>query len=293
MPDYTNCMSYQQIETNFLGWARNETNIRAAIVIGSRARTHKPADQWSDLDIIFFTTTPDAYYNNSEWLAEMGDVWLQVRNLALAGSPEWLVVYRGGFKVDFLIGPATDQLHRLVQNDIYKPALRRGYRILFDKDESGAEAIDSPYEPYCLERPAPAEFAEVVSRLLLFAERTAKVLSRGELWRSKQLVDTRLKHYLLRLLEWHACAVHGEKHDIWRNGRFLHEWIHPDAARALPHTFATYDIEDMWRALLATAELGCWLAQETAVLWEFDYPYQTEQEIVAWIHNLHAQAGYA
>jgi aminoglycoside 6-adenylyltransferase len=283
-------MSYKQIETNFLGWAKNETNIRAAIVIGSRARAHKPADQWSDLDIIFFTTTPDVYYSNSDWLADMGDVWLQVQNMALTGSPEWLVVYRGGFKVDYLIGPATDTLNQLTQSDIYEPALRRGYRILFDKDQSGAEAVRRPYEPYCLQQPTPAEFAEVVTRLLLFSERTAKVLLRGELWWSKHLVDTKVKKYLLRLLEWHACAVYGEKHDIWHNGRFLHEWIHPDAAKALPGTFATYDIEDMWRATLATVELGCWLARETAVLWEYDYPHQTEQEIMAWIRKLHDQS---
>jgi aminoglycoside 6-adenylyltransferase len=239
----------------------------------------------------FFTTTPDAYDSNSHWLSEMGPVWLKVKNLALASSPEWLVIYQGGFKVDYLIGPATGTLHQLIQNPIYQPALRRGYRVLFDKDQSDATNLLPGYNSYCVQPPTAEEFNDIVSHLLLFSERTAKVLSRGELWWAKHLCDTQLKEYLLKLMEWHACAMYGSEHDIWRNGRFLHEWIHHDAVKALPDTFAVYEINDLWRAMLATLELGCWLAQATAVLWEFEYPYQAEQQITTWIRKLHEEQG--
>jgi aminoglycoside 6-adenylyltransferase len=283
-------MSYSEIEDRFVAWATNEPHIRAAIVIGSRARTYKIADEWSDLDLIFFTTTPDAYFVATDWLKQMGDIWLCVPNEALASSPEWLVLYRGGFKVDYLIAPATGTLRQLVQVPMYEPALRRGYRVLFDKDESGADTFALPFKPRCCQPPSPAVFTDLVNRLLLFSERTAKILSRGELWRAKYLCDNQLKDYLLLLLEWHACAVYGPEHDTWRNGRFLNKWIHPDASAVLPATFATYDIDDMWRATLATAELGCRLARETAAIWEYDYPHQTEQEILTWLRKLYAQA---
>jgi aminoglycoside 6-adenylyltransferase len=283
---YNDHMSYAKIEETFVAWVTNEPNIRAALVVGSYARTHKSADEWSDLDLIFFTTTPDAYFANNEWLHQMGEVWLSVPNEALASNPEWLVLYRGGFKVDYMIAPATDTLYRLVQAPLYEPALRRGYRVLIDKDQSGADKLVLPYATRCFEPPTPAAFSDLVKRLLLFGERTAKVLSRGELWRAKYLCDNLLKNYLLLLLEWHACAVNGMEHDTWRNGRFLHDWVCPKAAARLPPTFATYDIEDMWRATLATLELGCHLARETAALWQYDYPQQTEQEVLAWIRTL-------
>jgi aminoglycoside 6-adenylyltransferase len=279
-------MSYSEIEKKFVAWATKEPNIRAAIVVGSYARSYKTADEWSDLDLIFFTTTPDIYFANNNWLREMGDFWLCVTNEALGSNPEWLVLYRGGFKVDYLIAPATGTLRQMVEAPLYEPALRRGYRVLFDKDESGANTFTLPFQPNCCEKPTPAEFTDLVNRLLLFSERTAKILSRGELWRAKYLCDNRLKEYLLVLLEWHACAIYGAGHDTWRHGRFLHDWIDPTISAALPATFAAYDVDDMWRATLATAELGCRLARETAERLAYDYPHQVEQEMLAWIRHL-------
>lgn len=283
-------MPYEHIEAKFVAWAKNEPNIRAALLVGSRARNHKPADEWSDLDLILFTTTPDAYFVNSEWLSQMGEIWLCIENEALESSPEWLVLYRGGYKVDYLIAPATAPLSELVKIPIYEPMLRRGFRVLFDKDESEADKAPLDFATRCYGQPSPQAFLNIISRLMLFSERAAKILTRGELWRAKFLCDIQLKEYLLILLEWHACAVYGESLDTWRNGRFLHEWIHPHAAQALPATFAHYELDDMWRAVLATLELGCWLGRETAVLWQYDYPQQAEQEITAWIQQLHQQA---
>jgi hypothetical protein len=40
----------------------------------------------------------------------------------------------------------------------------------------------------------------------------------------------------------------------------------------LRQTFAHYDAEDTWRALLATMDLFRWLSLETAEKWSFAYP---------------------
>ncbi len=43
------------------------------MVIGSRARKETPADEWSDLDIVFAADDPALYIDYSEWLGEIGD----------------------------------------------------------------------------------------------------------------------------------------------------------------------------------------------------------------------------
>ncbi len=52
--------------------ANTRPDIRAAIVIGSRARVERPADEWSDLDIIVFTTAPEYYLSKVDWLENIG-----------------------------------------------------------------------------------------------------------------------------------------------------------------------------------------------------------------------------
>ncbi len=44
---------YEKIERNFISWAQTVEDIRAAFIVGSRARKDHPADEWSDMDIIF------------------------------------------------------------------------------------------------------------------------------------------------------------------------------------------------------------------------------------------------
>jgi aminoglycoside 6-adenylyltransferase len=42
--------TYEHLTERFVKWAETQPDIHAAMVIGSRARTEWPADEWSDLD---------------------------------------------------------------------------------------------------------------------------------------------------------------------------------------------------------------------------------------------------
>ena len=42
---------YAILIESFTTWAAYEDNVRTAVIIGSRARSDHPADEWSDLDI--------------------------------------------------------------------------------------------------------------------------------------------------------------------------------------------------------------------------------------------------
>jgi len=65
--------SMKQLEERFVAWANTRPDIRAAIVIGSRARVERPADEWSDLDIVFFTNNPHYYLSKTDWLESISN----------------------------------------------------------------------------------------------------------------------------------------------------------------------------------------------------------------------------
>ena len=79
--------AYKQLESNLVTWMQAQPDIRAAIVIGSRAREDHPADEWSDLDIILFTTNPTGYASHQDWLEQIDEVWLAVLNRTGRGDP--------------------------------------------------------------------------------------------------------------------------------------------------------------------------------------------------------------
>lgn len=57
--------SMEQLLERFVAWAVNCSDIRGAVIVGSRARTDHPADEWSDIDIIVITTDPDRYLSTT------------------------------------------------------------------------------------------------------------------------------------------------------------------------------------------------------------------------------------
>lgn len=63
---------YGALERRFVSWAEARRDVRAAVVIGSRARTDLPADEWSDLDVLVFVEDPGPYLADASWLGSLG-----------------------------------------------------------------------------------------------------------------------------------------------------------------------------------------------------------------------------
>src|SRR5262245_61357864 len=63
-----------QLIERFTAWGQGRPDIRAIAILGSQARTDRPADEWSDLDLLIVATDPRPYLAGGEWLAELGRV---------------------------------------------------------------------------------------------------------------------------------------------------------------------------------------------------------------------------
>src|SRR3712207_4474218 len=64
-------LSMDSLIDGFVAWAERQAPVRAAAVVGSRARTDRPADEWSDLDLVVVVTDPQPYLTTTDWLAQI------------------------------------------------------------------------------------------------------------------------------------------------------------------------------------------------------------------------------
>lgn len=286
--------AYEHLIDRFIGWARTEQDIRAAIVIGSRARIDHPADEWADLDVVLIATDPKRYWATDDWIGHIGTPWLTfVEPTADGRGMERRVLFEGGLDVDF--APIPVDLIQQMANEGVPPdvadTLRRGVRVLLDKDGlttrlRASAAVHRPPEP-----PAQSEFLEVVNDFWYHAVWTAKHLRRGELWWAKSGCDDRMKWLLRRMMEWHARATKGWDTDTWLRGRFLEEWADPRAVEHLREAFAHYGEKDVWRALFVTMGLFRWLAVEAAERLGYAYPAFGDERATQLVKRLFSERG--
>lgn len=282
--------AYEEIVARFTAWAQAEDNVRAAFVIGSRARTDHPADDWSDLDVIILARDPQRYLTDIDWIRTIGDPWITFLEMTPDGQGfEHRVLFAGGLDVDFI--PESNERFRAYLRDGFSDLdaglLLRGIRLLVDKDNLAPALHAARPSPTATPHPHPDAFAfrNAVNDFWYHTVWTAKKLRRGELWVAKSCCDGYLKNLLLRILEWHAQATLPAT-ETWMRGRFLEEWADPRALAEMKEIFAHYDKDDVWRALEATMHLFRWLAQETAAHLGYPYPATADRRAADIVHAL-------
>lgn len=284
-------MLYEQLMKRFVGWAETRVDIRAAVVVGSRARTDRAADEWADLDVLVITTEPKLLLSITDWLEEIGSPLLTFLEPTSTGEEmERRVLFEGMLDVDFAVIPKSkaDQILQMGVSPELSTQLSnifgRGMSVLLDKDGISAQlqTLLSTIHTPTPQPPTRHEFLEVISNFLYHAVFTAKHLRRGELWWTKMSSDCHMQHLLLRMIEWHARALHGWNYDTWFRGRFLEEWAHPDVVERLHETFARYDQDDAGRALLASLDLFRWIGMETARRLNYPYPTEADKRVTEW-----------
>lgn len=242
---------YGDIIDRFISWAAPQPGIRAAMIIGSRARTDHPADPWSDLDIVTFADDPTLLLEDTSWLRELGEPAITfVDATPLGGWSERRVLLRNGCDVDIPFVPAglIDRLAAPEPNaplgEIIGGVVARGYRVLFDRSGKLDEALAG------LSAPAPAPLTQAMldgtlSDFWYHCVWTAKKLRRGEVYTAHDCLDGYLRHLMMRLVRWSAEPDGG----TWHSMRFLEEWAPKEVVDLLPQTWAAHARDDILRAL--------------------------------------------
>jgi aminoglycoside 6-adenylyltransferase len=279
---------YDDLQVKIVAACREMEAIRAVILVGSRARKDRPLDEHSDLDLILFTPDLAAVQMMPGWIEALAPVWIPDYSYTGPGDPEWMVLYEGGYKVDYTFHKiqSGQSLQAVLAVMPYQSVLLRGFEILVDKTASQGDiswVFDEVNQPI---HPTAEQFKTANDNFLLEAARAARFIERGDLWRAKMLCDTTLKQRLLTLIEWHAWAKNGLDYDTWYDGRYLSEWANPVVTAALPETFAVYETADLRRAFQATLTLYDQLAAETAAVLNLVYPTPGQEAAANWLRTL-------
>ncbi|MFX1509275.1 MAG: aminoglycoside 6-adenylyltransferase [Promethearchaeota archaeon] len=286
---------YKHVETQFTKWAKTQDHIRLAMVVGSRARKMAPADQWSDLDIVIFSTDPGKLIDSEDWVNKFGNPVITFIEPTAGGSGESYerrVLYNNGLDVDFAVDPFELML-KAKKNGITPELVEetanvigRGIRVLIDKDKLMTNFLKE-YKAIKIPKAGPPTEHEYLERVKDFWYHTvwaAKKIRRGELWEGKACLDCFMKgRCLLPMIEWHARLVHFHGYDTWFRGRFMERWADPRIIAELRGVFAHYDEEDVWQALANTMQLFRWMAKEVAEKLDFTYPKDADQFASRWV----------
>ncbi len=263
-------LDHDELTARFIAWATTHDEIRAAIQVGSGARSDHPADEWADMDIMMFSTTPEAFAADGRWLEELGEVWAAMPSRTAGNDPEWLVAFEDGIFVDFVSLP--DSMLKQFQDAHALPEIyQRGSRLLVDRDNVLPPIMPSSFKSPTYTPPTAAEFERGLNSFWYGCMYIARQLRRGDVWRVK-LMESNFLADLTGFIEVHTHATRGWEIDTWHMGRFMQEWADPAVLEALQNIHADGDIMNCWNALIVRMNLVRRIAREIAQSMDFSYP---------------------
>ncbi len=271
---------YQTIIDNFIRWGESSGKLYVAAIVGSQARMDRPADEYSDLDIIMVVDDPADFLSSDGWLYEIGQFYVSFVENTVNGDTERRVLFADALDVDFVLMP-VDCIDALDGEAL--SILGRGYSILVDKIgfRNLLHQFDIAKQAYT--SPSEKDIDNIVNDFWYHAVWTAKKIRRGELWTAKLCLDSYMKSKLLTIIECHAHAMHGESYDTWHAGRFIEKWADRWIIEKLPQCFSRYNEQELKAALLATMDLFRAIAMETAEKLNFTYPSDADRFATAWV----------
>ena len=284
----------------FILWAQTRSDIRTVFLTGSCGRTEQnPADEWSDVDLLFITTKPKLYTKDNSWMRELGPFWTGILppDETFGGMlPIYcgFSAYEGGLVAEYFI--VSNNRARWAANMIrllnYVPSLphwlpasistlggnvgdlfRRGTRILVDKDgfaesfqQMTVSVRNEPTVP-----PSRDEFQNSLDDFWFGPPKVVADLQRGRLMPAMKNLDATRRH-IMKWMEWQARAKNN-----WRDDEELYRfsnmssWADPRVIRALQNIYPHFDSDDMWMSLFAMMDCAYWLAPETAQLLGYEH----------------------
>ena len=269
-------------------YLKMQDDVSSALMVGSQARKIKPADEWSDIDIVIITTNPDRYLMDSSWLEHFG---IQpkisfVEETANGGVLEKRVLFNNGVAVDFTILP-LNLIKENINTDLTRgeltKVLQRGVILIKDENKlvsSFMEALLSTSNnkgESKLPSISESEFSNSVNDFFFHVVWTHRKLLRGELWSATNCLDCYMKSLLLQMTEWYSKAKNSEDYDTWHSGRFIEQWADKSILKDFHGIFAHYDYHDIEPALRSTVKLYSRMAKYVANHYGFNYPTDVDQ----------------
>jgi aminoglycoside 6-adenylyltransferase len=269
-------------------WASTRDGIIGALAFGSTERADRPADAWSDLDLVFLVEDLGPWHTDLSWTDAIGPSWLRfLHDAPIPGIRVAQVLFDGGYDVDLVPIDAAG-LAVLADPAVAGAVIGPGARVVRDEDgRLGAVAAAAVASPG-VEPPEPAMFEHDVATFLYQVAWATKRLRRGERWRAWDDTAGYLRVRLLRMLEWQALAraVPG----VFPDARRIEHWLPADVARRLPATFARPDAGELADAIPALLALYTDAAREVADASGFRYPAEAEASVGAWVRARLAEA---
>ena len=278
--------SEEEMMELILNFARQNDDIRAVVMNGSRVNPNAKKDPFQDYDIVYLVKDVQPYRRNWDVVRYFGDILiLQTPEDMVDPPPEGDGSY--GYLMQFVDGNRIDlgfcsleEPRRWVEDSLSV--------VLMDKDNLIGEIPPPSDQSYFPRRPTAKAFEDCCNEFWWLNPYVAKGLWRDELTYARYMLDTLMRGELLKMLIWYFGLKTDFQKSPGKLGKYLRGEIGDEMWAMLESTYSDAALDNTWEALFVMGALFRKAARAVAGSFGFTYPEQDDMKVSDYIRRIKA-----
>ncbi|MFT3894496.1 MAG: aminoglycoside 6-adenylyltransferase [Anaerolineales bacterium] len=274
----------QEMYDLILNYAKNDDNIRAMVLNGSRANPNAPKDVFQDYDIACLVNDMTPYFKNPNIPPLFGEILILQEPEDMQDPPAdndgtyvYLMQFKDGNRIDLSFHPP--EIFKKIATDNLTV-------ILLDKDGILGHIPPSSDKDYLPTPPTEKLFRDCCNEFWWVSPYAAKGLWRGELTYAKHMQDEYIRAQLMKMLVWYFGIQTDFKKSPGKMGKYLKADLEPKIWSELEKTYSDADFENIWNALFAMGSLFRKLATFVAAHFGFQYNQQEDDNVTEYLRKI-------
>jgi len=284
--------SAEEIKRLIIDVAKNDDRIRAVLLNGSRANNKIPPDKYQDFDIVYVANDFESLIANREWTNKFGEklIW-QLPDEMVVGQKEPEKANRFSLLMLFTDGNRID-LTLLSKKEINANCKADSLTIVWlDKDNMFPNiTLPSDFD-YLVKEPTEKEFLDTCNEFWWVCTYVAKGLLRDEIIYSKEMLETVVRPMFMNVISWHIGVETNFSVSIGKAGKFVSNFLSPDLYQQILQTYSDQVVENNWRSLFLMMDIFGQLARAVSAKMKFRYVIGEEENVTAYLKQLHNETG--
>lgn len=261
-------------------------DVRASILIGSRANPNAPKDDFQDFDVCLLVRDPEIFLKDQSWIDFFGSVLIRQVNpspgekIFLGESTKnltFLILFKEGFRIDF--GFLTLENFKEVLEDSL-------CQILVDKDQI-IPLLPQPNDNlYWVKKPSKELFNFVVNEFWWCLTNVGKGLIREELPYVKGMFDEVVKPVYIQMIKWYIGYKYDWKVNVGKFGKWIKRYLPIELYQEVEKSYPNSNYSDIWDSVFASGKLFRKCGLELAEHLGFEYPLQDDINVMDYLSHI-------
>ncbi|OPA72804.1 aminoglycoside adenylyltransferase [Paenibacillus selenitireducens] len=266
-------------------YARNNVNIRAVIMNGSRANSEVTRDIFQDYDIVYFVDSVQNFIDDQSWISYFGDI-LIMQTPDKMDNPHaehfnrfaFLMLFKDGNRIDLTFFQ-TDQLDKYVHDSQTV--------ILLDKDGLFGNVPSPSNRDYLPTPPSEIEFYNCCNEFWWVSTYVAKGLWRRQLPYAMRMYEVPVRDMLMQMITWYIGVRTSFKVETGKEGKYFEQYLEVSKWGIFVRTFSDGDYERIWKALFEMGSLFRDLALTVSENFGYDYSIDEDEQVTSYLHKIY------